>query len=109
LGVSAVHSVLDLQLTLVATAVPKRNVVAPAPVAKAVPLIVTEVPPATVPPVGLTLETVGVALNWSLDEVALVPALVVTVTSTTPAASAGAVAVIDVEEFTLNDALTLPK
>lgn len=109
-GVSAVHSVLDEQLTLVASAVPNLNFVAPAPVANPLPVIFTDVPPVAGPLVGLTLVTVGVNLKWSLVVVALVPALVVTVTSTTPAVSAGAFAVIVVAEVTVkDDALTLPK
>ena len=49
-------------------------------------------------------------MNWSADVVVLVPLEVVTVTSTVPADSAGDVAVIDVEEVTLNEvAATLPK
>ena len=42
-------------------------------------------------------------MYWSADEVAEVPPTVVTVTSTTPAEPAGAVTVIDVAEFTVND------
>jgi hypothetical protein len=40
-------------------------------------------------------------VNWDAAEVADVPLTVVTVTSTTPAACAGAVAVIDVALFTV--------
>lgn len=109
-GVTTVHSVLDAQVTLFASAVPKRTVVAPAPVAKPVPKIFTVVPPAAGPLVGVTLVTVGMNLKWSLVVVTLVATLVVTVTSTTPAVSAGAFAVIVVDEVTVNDdVLTPPK
>jgi hypothetical protein len=63
-----------------------------------VPVIVTDVPPNLVPLVGEMLVTVGatpVYVNRSLAEVALVPPVVVTVTSTVPpAALAGDVTVI---------------
>jgi len=42
-------------------------------------------------------------VNWSADETIDVPAVLVTLTSTVPAASAGVTAVIDVEEFTVYD------
>ena len=42
-------------------------------------------------------------MYWSAAEVALVPAGVVTVTSTLPAAPAGATAVIEVAELTVNN------
>src|SRR5262245_3634350 len=73
-----------------------------APLLKLVPPIVTDVPPEVGPVFGLTLVTVGAAtyVNRSLVPVADVPPVVVTVTSTTPT-PAGAVAVIDVAEFTV--------
>ena len=49
------------------------------------------------------------SLNWSAELVAEVPPAVVTVTSTTPADCGGAVAVIDVAEFTVKPAATDPK
>jgi hypothetical protein len=55
-GVVAVIVVLLLTTTLVAAAAPNVTV---APVAKFVPVIVTAVPPAVVPLLGLTLVTVG--------------------------------------------------
>ena len=55
------------------------------------PVIVTVVPPAVGPAVGLTLVTVGAAtyVYWSLALVALVPPGVVTVMSTVPADAGG--------------------
>src|SRR5205823_7913738 len=63
---------------------------------KCEPLIVTDVPPAAGPAVGLTEVTVGAStkVNTSKNDVADVPPTVVTVTSTPPAACAGDVAVI---------------
>jgi hypothetical protein len=85
-----------LTVTPVAAFVPNLTAVAPV---KLVPVIVTVVPPAGGPLVGLIPVTVGataaVYVNWSAAEVAEVPAGVVTVTSTTPV-PAGLVAVIDV-------------
>jgi hypothetical protein len=61
-----------------------------------VPVIVTEVPPATGPVLGLTIDTVGAAMyvNWSAALVLLVPFGVVTVMWTVPADPGGEVAVI---------------
>jgi hypothetical protein len=77
--------------------------------AKLVPLITTEVPPVDGPEIGLTPPTVGgpvtsAYVNRSAAVTGLVPAGVVTRTSTAPAAPAGAVTVMDVA---LN-AVTLP-
>jgi hypothetical protein len=71
--------------TLVAADPPKETV---APDTKFVPVIVTGVPPPNGPETGATADTVGAAtyVNWSLTDVADVPAELVTVTSTTPAA-----------------------
>src|SRR6202165_1452048 len=84
---------------VVAAVEPKLTAVAPV---RLVPVMVTLVPPAVEPVLGLTPDTVGAAakLNWSAELVALVPAGAVTVTSTVPAASAGEVAVMEVAEFT---------
>lgn len=62
-------------------------------------------------PLRVGVATAGAAKeNWSAALAELAPAGVVTVISTMPATSAGAVAVIDVAEFTVNDvAATLPK
>jgi hypothetical protein len=69
-----------------------------------VPVIVTDVPPAVEPVVGATPVTVGgggaTKVNWSPAPVALVPAPVVTVTSTVPE-PAGLTAVICVELLTV--------
>ncbi len=70
---------------------------------KPVPVMVTVVPPAGRPAAGLSVLMVGVPskMNSSAGEVVLVPAGVVTVTSTVPAGSAGARAVTWVAELTL--------
>jgi hypothetical protein len=83
--------VLFTTATLVAAALPNVTV---APVAKFVPVIVTDVPPATGPLLGLTLLTVGGATYVNpLARLPLCP-LAVTVTDTAPALPAGVVAVI---------------
>jgi hypothetical protein len=70
--------------------------------------MVTVVPPVIEPEVGDTDVTIGAGgtgvgddanVNWSADEVALVPYAVVTVTLTIPADSAGDMAVIEVGEL----------
>src|SRR6266849_10407591 len=72
---------------------------------KFVPLIVTEVPPPVGPAFGLIDVTVGTPMKvtWSADPVADVPPGVVTVISTVPADSAGDVAVILIDEFTVKE------
>jgi hypothetical protein len=84
--------VADTTVYELAATVPKANAEAPV---NSVPVTVTEVPPNTVPVAGLTALTVGAGayVNWSALDVTDVPAGVVTVTSTTPALPAGAVAV----------------
>jgi hypothetical protein len=69
---------------------------------KPVPVIATVVLPASGPVVGLSEVTVGSGayVNWSADEVALVPEGVVTVTSTVPV-PAGLTAVICVSLSTV--------
>ena len=62
------------------------------------PSIVTTLPPPAGPEVGLTPVALGTSVNWSLDDVTEVSLDVVTVISTTPTASAGAVAAISVAE-----------
>jgi hypothetical protein len=90
-GVVAVMLVLLTTTTFVAAALPNVTV---APVAKFVPVIVTDVPPATGPLFGLTLLTVGVTTYvYPFARLPLCP-LTVTVTVTAPSAPAGAVAVI---------------
>ena len=60
-GDVAVHDVVEAQLTVELAVVPKSTVVAPAPVRKLVPVMVTDVPPPAGPAVGLTAVTVGTA------------------------------------------------
>ena len=60
-GVTAVHKVLEEQVTPVAGAAPKTKLVSPACVEKPVPAMETTVPPATGPLEGVTLVTVGAA------------------------------------------------
>src|SRR5689334_22939890 len=66
--------------------------------------MVTVVPPLVEPVVGLIAVSTGgeaVKVKWSADDIADVPPAVVTVTSTVPAGSAGATAVICVLELTV--------
>ena len=69
---------------------------------KFVPVMMTEVPPSVGPPVGDSPVTVGAAtyVYWSAELVALVPPVVVTVTSTVPE-PAGEAAVIWAAELTV--------
>src|SRR5260370_3807444 len=88
--------------TVKVSAVVSPKLTTPAPV-KPVPVIVTTVPPASGPAAGVTAVTTGsgkVYVKRSADLVAEVPPAVVTVTSTGPAAPAGAVAGILVALFT---------
>jgi hypothetical protein len=80
-------------------------------VVKLVPVIVTGAPPAVGPALGATELTVGGAtkVKSSAGEVAEVPPVVVTVTSTVPAAWGGVVVLILVLETTVNDAGVAPK
>jgi hypothetical protein len=83
--------VLLTSTTFVADALPNVTV---APEAKLVPLIVTAVPPATGPLLGLTLVTVGFTTYVNaLARLPLCP-LTVTVSVTAPALPAGVVAVM---------------
>jgi hypothetical protein len=72
---------------------------------KFVPVTMTDVPPTVRPEVGLRRVTVGaggaVNVNWSALEVADVPLAVVTVMSTVPALSAGAMALTEPSELTV--------
>ena len=98
-GDTAVSDVLLATITPVAEVVPNMTEVAPV---RAVPVTVTTVPPAVVPLVGETPETVGAGtatkVNWSAELVALVPLDERTVTSTVPV-PAEVVAVIEVSLF----------
>jgi hypothetical protein len=97
----AVIFVDEFRVKLVALVGPNLTALA---FAKLVPVMVTEVPPATGPLAGPTLVTAGrgngTYVNVSAGLVALVPPGVVTVTSTVPV-PAGEMAVIDVAEFTV--------
>ena len=90
-GVVAVMLVLLTTVTFVAAVLPKVTV---APEAKLVPVMVTEVPPAVEPLLGLTLVTVGVTTYVNPPvRLPLCPDCV-TVTLTAPALLAGVVAVM---------------
>ncbi len=97
------HSVVDVQVTEVAFAVPNLNVVLPT--RKFRPLTVTLVAPATVPVFGVTLLTVGGGVNVNLSALTatLWPAALVSVMSTTPGDDAGDTAYSDVAEVTVTD------
>ena len=58
-GLTTVHELVVLQVTEVPAVVPKSTVLAPEVVEKPVPVMVTVVPPAVDPEVGLILVTVG--------------------------------------------------
>jgi hypothetical protein len=73
--------VAEFTVKLEAKIVP--NFIAVVPV-NPVPVTMTAVPPAAGPPVGEIPVIVGAYVNWSADEVALVPPEVVTVISTVP-------------------------
>jgi hypothetical protein len=91
-GVAAVIVVLFTTVTPVAAVLPNFTV---APVAKFVPVIVTDVPPAVDPVFGLTLLTVGTTTYVNpLARLPLCDPTLVTVTVTAPALPAGVVAVI---------------
>ena len=96
-----------VSLPIVAATPPNFTAVADA---RPVPVIVTVVPPAAGPEPGLIADTLGAAryVNWSSDEVAEVPAAVVTVTSTVPV-PAGLVATICVAVSLVIVAATPPK
>src|SRR5581483_6678648 len=99
-GATAEIPVAPLTVKLVAAVPPKLTAVA---LVNRVPVIVTLVPPLAGPADGLTPVTVGAPtyVYWSAELVALVPPVVVTVTSTVPAEPAGAVAVIWVALLTV--------
>ncbi len=117
-GDVAVQLVADEQFTAVAgLPEPKSNTVLPDPVAKLVPVMVTDVPPAAAPEVGLTAVTVGEGggtvsyVNWSPGGLSAdVSPLAVAVTSTVPV-PAGDVAVqlVADEQFTAVAGLPEPK
>src|SRR5207302_9174507 len=96
---SALHVVVELQVTDVAFLPPNSMTVAPA--MNPVPVTTTLVPPAVGPPVGLTPVIVGANLKMSAVDSSLVPPAVLTVTSACPAASVGETALIDVAVLTM--------
>jgi hypothetical protein len=98
-GLVAVICVPELTVKVVAAVAPNLTAVAPV---KLVPVIVTELAPATGPAVGLTEVTAGEVtyVNWSAPLVADVPEGVVTVIFTVPATPAGLIAVIEVADTT---------
>jgi len=89
--------VAETTTTFVAELAPNFTAVAPV---KLVPVIVTDVPPAAGPLVGLNDVTVGAATYVKLTTLLEVPPGVVTVTVAAPATPAGEVAVMEVAEFT---------
>src|SRR5437588_1116299 len=108
-GAVALTWLSELTVKAVAVTAPNRTTVAPV---KLAPLTVTAVPPVAGPLLGLTPVTEGAAgvavyEKVSADVLALVPAGVVTVTSTVPV-PAGDVAVIDVGEATVKPAFAAP-
>jgi hypothetical protein len=107
-GDVAVQLVVDAQVTAVAAVPPKEAVVEPT--MKSVPVMVTLVPPASGPAVGLIAVIVGARpnVNRSAADVGEVPAAVVTVTSTVPMACAGDVAVQLVADAQLTDVAAVP-
>jgi hypothetical protein len=86
----------------VAAVLPKLTAVAPV---NPLPVIVTDVPPASGPAVGEIPVTTGatVYVKWSAELVVELPPGVVTVTSTVPASPAGEVALILVALTTVNE------
>ncbi len=87
---------------------PKVTLVAPV---RPVPVTVTVFPPPMGPPVGFRAVTWGVTVpkrKLSAEVSGLVPAGVVTEIPTVPAAWAGAVAVILMSLFTVNDVAAVP-
>ena len=107
-GELAVICVSEFTVKLAAAVPPKLIAVT---VVRREPVMVTDVPPAVVPAVGLTEVTTGIPkVYFEPAEVAEVPAALVAVMSTVPAASAGDVAVIWVSELTVKlVAAVLPK
>ncbi len=101
-GEMTVMEVADLTMNDVALVVP--NFTAETLI-RLVPVMVTLVPPALGPTLGLTPVTVAASWyrNWSLGEVPEVPPALATITSTVPADPAGDVAVIVLAELTVNE------
>ena len=106
-GATTVHAVVEVQLRSAALVDPNTKLVAVLPIAKPVPLTLTPLPPAGEPMARSSLVTVGVNLKRSTDEGTVVATGVVTLTSTTPAASGGETAVIELADVTLKLAALL--
>src|SRR2546425_480044 len=110
-GVVALSCVALTKLTPVATAPPTVTV---AVASKLVPLIVIAVPPPVGPEGGLTPVAVGAGgggatyVNWSAGLVTLDWPFTVTITSATPAACAGVVALICVALTTVTPVAGVP-
>jgi len=104
-GAVAVIWVAELTVKDVAGVPPKVTAVAPV---KFVPVIVTVVPPAVAPELGVRDTYVGAAVYVKLLVFVAVPAGAVTTTSTVPAACAGVTAVICVAESTVYEAAATP-
>ena len=98
-GEVAVIEVAELKVKLAAAVAPKVTAVTPV---KLVPVMVTVAPPVCGPDVGEIEVTVGdgIYVNWSAADVAEVPPVVITLTSTVPVPE-GDVAVIVVEDTTV--------
>ncbi|CAB4897848.1 unannotated protein [freshwater metagenome] len=94
-GAVAVTDVADTTTTFAAAFAPNFTPVAPV---RFEPVIVTTVPPATGPLVGLNAVTVGAATYVNETAFADVPPAVVAVTVAAPATPAGVVALIDVAD-----------
>jgi hypothetical protein len=107
-GEVAVMEVDEPTLNSDATVTPKSTDVTPE---KFVPVMVTRVPPAVEPTLGLMSVTVGIGpRKWNSSSVplAFAPPLVVTITLTLPLDSAGDVALIEVPDTTTKAAGTRP-
>jgi hypothetical protein len=101
--------VVELQSTEPAGDLPNSKTVV-VPRANPLPVIVTVVPPAAGPALGLTLEIVGASyLKRSFVDDGLEPLGVVTLTSTVSVVDAGETAVIEVAESTVKVAAREPK
>jgi hypothetical protein len=108
-GETAMIDVSELIEKYVAATLPNETPVA---FEKLLPVIVIVVPPPIGPVEALRFVTTGTpgAANvyWSFDEMADVPLGVGTVMSTSPATCAGAIADIELGEFSVNDAAGTP-
>ncbi len=106
-GAVTVNEVADADVT-VAALDPKSTVSPDAVALNPVPAMVTELPPASAPLVGLIDVIVGTGSTYVYVAEFDVPPVVVTVTLAAPAAPAGAVTVSDVADAEVTVALELP-